>query len=384
MPRNYTEAMADPLNRAEWEHAVSIELSKLQALDTWEYVDLPPGVRTVGSKWVFTIKLTPTGLIDRYKARLVAQGCSQVLGDDYLETFSPTIRVESLRILLAIGAHGDMEMYQVDVVSAYPRSDLHATVYMRPPEGLKCPRGKVLLVRKSLYGLKQSGREWYIEACRGLRSLGLTPCFSEPGIFATENRDLIVGLYVDDMLILGAKLQAVQELIKGIASLWEIKDLGPVSKILGIQVRRNRSEKTLFIDQSQYIESTIERFRLSDAKPINLPASDRNSLVRGHSGEPQADQSLYQQAIGSLMWIMKCSRMDIAYVVGQLSQHCNEPTIRHWNAILRVLQYLKGMQDHCGSYPYGEYNSGYTHETARDYSIQALYSGPTITTLSDC
>ena len=106
----------------------------------------------------------PTGLIDHYKARLVAQGFSQRPGENFVETFSPTIRAESLRVLLAIGAAEDLEIRQADVVSAYPRSKLHATVYMKPTEplrealGIKDPR-KVLLLNKSLYGLKQSGRE---------------------------------------------------------------------------------------------------------------------------------------------------------------------------------------------------------------------------------
>ena len=93
------------------------------------------------------MKYTPIGLIDRYKARLVAQGFSQMPGDDYLETFSPTIRSESLRILLAIGAFEDLEIRQIDVVSAYPRSKLHAIVYMKPPIALNCPKDKVLLLR---------------------------------------------------------------------------------------------------------------------------------------------------------------------------------------------------------------------------------------------
>jgi hypothetical protein len=103
---------------------------------------------------VFIVKYTPTGLIDRYKARLVCQGCSQTPGDDFLETFSPTIRAESLRILLALGACEDLEMRQIDVVSAYPRSKLHAEVYMLPPEALRILKGLVLLLLSSLYGLK--------------------------------------------------------------------------------------------------------------------------------------------------------------------------------------------------------------------------------------
>ena len=134
------------------------------------------------------VKYTPTGLIDRYKARLVAQGFSQVPGDDFLETFSPTIRAESLRVLLAIGACEDLEIRQIDVVSAYPRSKLHATIYIRlTPElrelvGIQDPN-KVLKLNQALYGLKQSGREWYIEACRGLKTIGFEPLFSEPSIF---------------------------------------------------------------------------------------------------------------------------------------------------------------------------------------------------------
>jgi hypothetical protein len=168
MPQSYREALSDPLHHADWQQAIDVELTKLQALDTWEFIDLPPGKRTMGCKWVFDLKYTPTGLIDHYKARLVAQGFTQVPGDDFLETFLPTIRLELLRVLLAIAVYRDLEVRQLDVINAYTCSDLHATVYMRPPEGLKCPEGKVLHVKKSLYGLKQSGWEWYIAASRGL------------------------------------------------------------------------------------------------------------------------------------------------------------------------------------------------------------------------
>jgi hypothetical protein len=275
-------------------------------------------------------------------SQIVAQGFGQVLGDDYLETFSPTIRAESLRALLAIGAAEDLEIRQLDVVSAYPRSKLHAIVYMKPPEALKAPKGKVLLLKQSLYGLKQSGREWYIEACRGLKTLGFTPCYSEPSVFTTRNKSLIIGLYVDDMLVLGASLQAVQATIQGISALWEIKDLGDVRQILGLQVQRDRPNRTLKIDQNHYIQEVLGRFRLEDSKPVNLPISDRNTLIKGKATEQQTDQNLYQQAIGSLTWIAKGTRPDIQYSVGQLSQYCNEPTVRHWNAVLRVLRYLKG------------------------------------------
>jgi hypothetical protein len=350
LPRTYAQAMSDTVNSRHWQQAISEELTKLQALDTWKYAVLPAGKDAIGYTWVFTVKYTTTGLIDCYKARLVAQGFKQIPGDDYLETFSPTIRSESLRILLAISAYEDLEVRQIDIVSAYPRSKLHATIYMKPPAALEAPEGVVLQLQKSLYGLKQSGREWYIEACRGLNTLGFTPIFSEPSVFRNATSGIIIGLYVDDMLICGPKLQAVEAVIQGIAALWEIKDLGDVSLILGVQVRRNRQTRSLTLSQEAYITELLQRYKLQEATTVTTPVADRNTLIKGSSDEQLGDQALYQSAIGALMWLVKGTRPDIAYSVGQLSQHCNNPSVRHWNAVTRVFRYLKGTRNYALQY----------------------------------
>ncbi|TAQ84462.1 hypothetical protein B7494_g7220 [Chlorociboria aeruginascens] len=330
IPKSYEEAINDPENKAYWVEAIKAELTNLQALGTWEYAELPPGKRAVGCKWVFTVKFTPTGLVDIFKARLVAQG----FGHNYLETFSPTLRGESLKILLALGALEDLEIKQLDVVSAYPRAKLHATVYMEPPPVLECPKNKVLMLKTPLYGLKQSGREWYIEACTGLKSLGFSPCYSDPSIFLSLDKDLIIGLYVDDMMILGQDLARVQGTVQSIAKLWKIKNLGDVDIILGLRIYRDRASRTLKINQEGYVQGMLERFKLQDLKLIALPADDRNNLIAGDPSEPRTDQSRYQSAIGALMWIARNTRPDSAYAVGQLSQHCNDPTTKHWNGIV--------------------------------------------------
>jgi hypothetical protein len=341
-PERYSEAVTDLEYGADWTLAVKEELTQLQSLGTWERAKLPPGKRALGCRWVFNVKYTPTGLVDRFKARLVAQGFGQVSGDDYLETFSPTIRAESLRLLLSIGASEDMDIRQIDVVSAYPRSDLHAEVYMRPPEGMYCPEDYVLRLRKSLYGLKQSGREWYIEACKGLGKLGFQPIFSEPSIFTTADRRILIGLYVDDMLILSKDPSDIDQVVKGIQKRWKIKDLGEVNMILGIRVTRDRKNRRIFLDQEGYIDEIVKRFRLEQAAPYSTPATiDRAALIKGDGSEPEADQHLYQRGVGSLAWVAICTRPDIAYAWGQLSQSCSKPTIRNWNGVLHVLRYLK-------------------------------------------
>jgi hypothetical protein len=152
-----------------------------------------------------------------------------VAGDDYLETFSLTIRSESIWILLVISACEDLEIRQLDVVSVYPRSRLYAEVYIRVPLALNVLKGKVLKLNKSLYRLKQSGREWYIEAIKGLKELGFSPYYSEPSIFINSDYSQIISVYVDDMLVLGADLVEVKKTIQGITDRWEIKDLRDIA-----------------------------------------------------------------------------------------------------------------------------------------------------------
>ena len=342
IPCSYEVAINDPIYSPEWKYAILTELTTLQSLRTWEYMALPTGKRLLGHKWVFAVKYTPTGQLDKFKARLTARELSQTYGDDFLETFLPTMRAESLRVLLAIAAHKHLHIRQIDVISAYQRSKLHADVYMKPPKGLECPPGKVLKLETSLYGLKQSRWEWYIEACHGLESIGLRPTTTEPSVFTLEDRSLLLGLYVDDMIILSADEKSVKRVVNAIKKLWDIKDMGEVSKILGLHIHGDRKRHALTISQTSYIKETLAKFNLMNAKPAGLPVTDRNTLIAASPNKQYADQLPSQQAIGRLMWISKSTRFDIAYAVGQLSQYCNKPAIRHWNGVIQVLKYLSG------------------------------------------
>ena len=148
------------------------------------------------------------------------------------------------------------------------------------------------------------------------------------------------------MLVLGADLARVKETIKGIAQQWEIKDLGDVGQILGLQVSRDRQKRTLRLTQEPYIRALVRQFGLEDSKPINTPISDRNTVASPAKDEAEADQSRYQSSVGMVMWVARGSRFDVQYLIGQLSQYCNNPTIRHWNAIQRLIRYLNGTADY--------------------------------------
>jgi hypothetical protein len=387
IPLSYEDAVNDKVYGQYWKDAIEDELVKLRTLNTWEITDLLDGRRPVGSKWVFTVKYTPIGLIDRFKARLVAQGFSQVPGTDFEETFSPTVRLESLRTLLAIGASLDYEIHQTDVVSAYPRSILHAEVYMRVPKGVQAEPGKCLRVLKSLYGLKQSGREWYLEAAKGLAELGLEPTFADACVFVRQDKSLIVGLYVDDMVILARDLNVVQEFKEAIAKRWEIKDLGEVKKILGLEVTRNRAAKTIRIAQTGFIDEIVNEYGLADARPASTPAGSPASLEPTSESEKLADVGRYQRVIGQLMYLMRGSRPDICFVVSRLSRYVAKPAERHWKCAMHDLRYLKGTRELGTSYGPGsdpklkgyvdsDYAGDRTDRKSTYGSVFMLYGGP--------
>ena len=164
-PTSYNEAINDAIHGRKWKEAIEEELQNLENHQIWEYDELPPGQKAIGSKWVFKVRYHPDGSVARFKARLVAQGFSQVQGIDFSETFAPTVRRESLRIYLALCLMLNLFIHQVDIVSAYLESPLgnnKLPIFIKLPPGMHDLRqireGLLCRLLRSLYRLKQSGR----------------------------------------------------------------------------------------------------------------------------------------------------------------------------------------------------------------------------------
>jgi hypothetical protein len=341
IPSHYQEAIQDPILGKEWRAAMEDELFKLNTAQAWEITELPIGRKPVGSRWVFTAKPNKETRGHIYKARLVAQGYSQVPGDDYSETFSPTIRIESLRALLAIGASENYEIEQWDVVQAYIQAPLQEEIYMRAPDVMNVPAGKVLHLRKAMYGLKQSGRAWYRDITLKLNNYGLFRIESDWSIFTNQDRTLILGVYVDDIVVLGSSLEPINSLKKHLLSYYKLKYLGSIEYCLGLHITRDRSNRTLTIDQESYIRELLLELGVEKLHGISTPISDYRSIGKPIGDEPRTDQVQFHNLIGKLSWISNCTRPDITFTVNRLAQLVQNPTMANWNAAMRVLRYLK-------------------------------------------
>jgi hypothetical protein len=228
----------------------------------------------------------------------------------------------------------------MDVVSAYLAGTLDEEIYMDAPEGLGHQRGTVVRLIKSIYGLKQSGRVWYKKIEKTLNSYRLAHTESDWSVFTNNGHTIILGIYVDDLIITGPDLAEIKALKAAISSVYPVKDLGQIKVCLGLNIERTETGMT--IDQVQYIEDMLQAYRMENCAPVSSPMDGYDGTLPATPEEPLADALLYQQAIGSLQYCAIGTRMDISYALGRLSQHLATPTIRHWNAVLRIFRYLKG------------------------------------------
>ena len=351
-PASYAEAMKS-VDAKQWTDACQYEIDALHKNDTWELTDLPPGRKSIKSKWVFKLKAD-----GRYRARLVAKGFTQIPGIDYDETFSPVARFESLRLLLALAALEDWEIQQMDVKSAFLNGVLDEEIYMEQPQGFISPGSetKVCRLRKAIYGLKQASRTWNLQFHGFLTGIGFMRTHADAGVYVNHQRGgngpLIVILYVDDITILGSSLVAVDRLKDQIAKRYEVTDLGNIESYLGIRILRDRSNKSLTIDQSRYIKDILDRFGMTDANPNHtpLPAGADVHLIKYDGQASQSEIKHYQSLIGSLLYVQIGTRPDLSFAVSRLAQYASNPSAQHLRLAQYILSYLLKTQDMCISY----------------------------------
>lgn len=336
-PCNYNDAKQN----MNWVNAMHLELSALERNNTWMLTDLPPNTKPVGCKWVYRIKYNADGSIDRYKARLVAKGYNQLLGLDYHHTFSPVAKLVTVRVFLTIAAAYSWNVQQLDINNAYLHGAIDEDIYMEVPPGYdKATKGQVCKLQRSLYGLKQAGRQWNKELTATLMSQGFSQSSFDHCLFTKGHGDSFIALlvYVDDCLISSPSADLISDLKGFLDKKFTIKDLGDVKYFLGIEVARTAAG--IFLTQHKFIMDIIHDTGLHDAKPADSPYIQGMKL-RTAMGHPLQDAGSYRRLIGRLLYL-SMTRPDISYAVQQLSQFMQHPHQSHLKAALTIVKYLKG------------------------------------------
>ena len=299
-PTTYEEALED-VDVQEWKMAMDREMESMGSNSVWSLIEAPKGVKPIGCKWIYMRKRGPDGKVETFKARLVAKGYTQKEGIDYDETFSPVAMLKSIRILLAVAAALDYEIWQMDVKTTFLNGELEEDIYMQQPKGFIAlsQEHMVCKLHRSIYGLKQASRSWNIRFDQVIKLYGFEKSPDEPCVYKK---------------------------IQGIVTRFGMENSkrGLLPFRHGIHLSKEQSPKT------------PEEKELMSKKP-------------------------YASAVGSLMYAMLCTRPDICYAVGVVSRYQSDPGVEHWTTVKHILKYLKRTRDYMLVYSSGSLKTlGYT------------------------
>jgi hypothetical protein len=315
-------------------------------------VALPKDTNIIRVKWVFKVKTDEFGAITKYKARITPKGYMQRFGVDFFEVYASTGMYKTMRAFFVIVASRDLELRQLDVPQAFTQAPLDEDVYMEMPEGFSEP-GMVCRLKKSLYGLKQSPRNWW-RLISGflIDTLGFTATVSDPCLFVKRTacgERILLFLFVDDMQVAFPKSVEREwaDAHRQLQERFNITDLGESKFMLGMRITRDRSARTIKLDQELYVTKALEKFALDQCKPKSTPGATVASDARDESAESSdldqpCELKLYQEKVGTLLYAAISTRPDISFAVNKLTQRMQAPTMRDSEACDRVFRYLSG------------------------------------------
>ncbi|CAI7838757.1 unnamed protein product [Closterium sp. NIES-53] len=294
---------------------------------TGTYVDAdpPPGVNMVDGMWIFRVK-RPSGSPPFFKARYVARGFSQRQGVDFFQTFSPTPKMTTLGVLLHVAAQRDYELHSLEFSAAFLQSSLHEEIWLRRPPGFtrSFPAGTQWSLRQPVYGLFQAPGEWHDTLRTTIAALGFAISTADPSLFLRTDTSLPpfdILVYVDALVLATADTEALALVKSELQKRHTCTDLGSLCSYLGLQITRNRTQRTITLTQSHMVHQVLQRFSFRYSSPQSTP------LPTGHSlSPPPFDESIelsgsYPELVGCLMYLVTCTRPDLAYPLSILARY---------------------------------------------------------------
>lgn len=343
VPFTYHDAITGR-DHLKWKQAISNEIQNLYNNEIFTFVKFVPKNKTlISTKWVFTLKRDSNNNVIKWKARLVARGFKQRYGIDFNLTYSPTLNIDALKLIIAFAAKFSWDIMQLDIKAAYLNAELDTDIYVTIPQGDPNFGRGYWKLNKALYGLRQSGRQWNLTITNFLIKNGYTQLISEKCIFKKiKNNKLIciIGLYVDDMVITGEE-DEIKDIIDIIKNNFKISKAEPANYILGIKIEKLNNK--YFISQKGFIEKMLKVYNIKYTRKTNTPCVGDNLIKENNK---PFNITSYKSAIGSLIYLAKCTRPDITFAVGKAARNSEHPTITDWNKVTQIFKYLNTTKDY--------------------------------------
>ncbi|CAI7846757.1 unnamed protein product, partial [Closterium sp. NIES-54] len=314
-PRSYVEAIEGPYS-SQWQAAMDAEMASWKSTGTYVDEVPPPGANIVSGMWIFKVK-RPPGSPPAFKARYLARGFSQREGVHLFQTFSPTPKMTTLRVLLHVAAQRDYELHSLDFSTFFLQGSLHEEMWLCCPPGFtgSFPAGTQWSLQRPVYGLRQAPCEWHDTLRTTLASLGFAPSTADPSLFLRTHTTLppfYVLVYVDDLVFATADTEALAHV---------------------------KAQRTITLTLSHTVQQVLQRFGFTYSSPQSTPLPIGHSLSAPPSDESVEPSGPYPELVGCLMYLMTCKRPDLAYPLSLLARYVAPGRHRkvHWDAAKRVL-----------------------------------------------
>jgi len=344
-----------------------LEIDDLLKNNTWDLIIKPKNTPIIKGRWVLNRKLNLNNTIKKYKARWVAKGFLQQYNINYKETFASTSKPSIIRLLLSIFNYLNWEIYTWDIKQAFPNAEIDTNnLYINLPIGfeeyilnkalenitnlelksyiqaiIKSKEYKNIVCRlnKALYGLKQASRQWQIYLTKILEKLGFSILKIDNSIFIHKTKEIVLATHVDDIIVFSKNIDLINTLYRDITNIskLEITNLGEIKEFLGVEIIRDRTKKSLIITQKSFINKILNKYNKANNKPKNLPLPVGLKLHKNL--EKQQDSklvNLYQQELGSLIYITIFTRPDLIYYVNYLARFMSNPSLEHYNYLNEI------------------------------------------------
>ncbi|CAM9597236.1 unnamed protein product, partial [Sphacelaria rigidula] len=326
--------------REAWLGAMQAELGGHEKAGTFSTGHVPEAATVISAKWVCSWKTDADDTVTKAKTRLVARGFRQRFAVDYFETFAATPSMASIKLVMAVAVQEEWPLYHFDVTQAFVQAEMDTDVYMRLPQGCSVLVDVTVKLEKSIYGIKQAGRQWSRLLCETLlEDVGMVQCEADPCVFEMEDAGdvrVILFVHVDDIFISGSE-EYVGKVGKILDNKFPTNNLGEVTWYMGCAVDNEWDRGTLSVTQTTFTDTLLKRFEVRGYSEI--PASV--SVKLGPTpGEDKKVNRPYRNAVGGLMWLGTVARPDIANSVRVLAPQSHDPCERHWEAVMKVLKYL--------------------------------------------
>ncbi|CAI7750159.1 unnamed protein product, partial [Closterium sp. NIES-54] len=303
-PRSYAKAIRGPYS-SQWQAAMDAEMASWKSTGTYVDEVPPPGANIADGMWIFRVKRPPDSPL-AFKALYVAQGFSQRQGVDYFHTFSSTPKMTTLRVLLNVAAQRDYELHSLDFSTAFLQGSLHEEIWLRRPPGFteSFPAGTLWSLRQPVYGLRKVPHEWHDTLRTTLAALGFDPATADPSLFLrtdTSLPPLYILVYVDDLVFATADPEALTLVKSELPKRHTCTDLGELHSYLGLQITRDRAQRTITLTQSHMVHQVLQCFGFHFSSPQPTPLSTTHSLSAPPLDESVEPSGPYPELVGCLI-----------------------------------------------------------------------------------